>query len=133
MKEPRWISRITCHAIHEAMLAQHGGLSGVRDEKMIEPALAEPQHNFADGKPDLADLAVAYAAGIVLNHPFIDGNKRTGFMTAAAFLEFNGHEFTATEVDAVLQTLALAAGALDEKGYAEWLRQNSRRSRRRRG
>ena len=132
MKEPVWFDRTDCLAIHEAMLAQHGGLAGVRDENMLESALAKPQHNFAYGKPDLADLAAAYAAGIVLNHPFIDGNKRTGFMTAMAFLEFNGLEFTATEVDAVLQTLALAAGALDEKGYAAWLLQNSRRPGRRR-
>ena len=132
MKEPVWFDRTDCLAIHEAMLAQHGGLSGVRDENMLESALAKPQHNFAYGKRDLADLAAAYAAGIVLNHPFIDGNKRTGFMTAMAFLEFNGHEFAATEVEAVIQTLALAAGALDEKGYAAWLRQNSRRPGRRR-
>ncbi len=132
MKEPGWFDRTDCLAIHEAMLAQHGGLAGVRDDNMLESALAKPQHNFAYGKPDLADLAAAYAAGIVLNHPFIDGNKRTGFMTAMAFLEFNGHEFAATEVEAVLQTLALAAGALDEKGYAAWLRQNSRRPGRRR-
>lgn len=130
MKEPGWFDRTDCLAIHEAMLAQHGGLAGVRDENMLESALAKPQHNFAYGKPDMPDLAAAYAAGIVLNHPFIDGNKRTGFMTAMAFLEFNGLEFTATEVDAVLQTLALAAGALDEAGYAAWLRQNSRRPRR---
>lgn len=130
MKEPSWFDRTDCLTIHEAMLAQHGGLAGVRDENMLESALAKPRHNFAYGKPDLADLAAAYAAGIVLNHPFIDGNKRTGFMTATAFLEFNGLEFTATEVDAVLQTLALAAGALDEAGYAKWLRANSRRPRR---
>ncbi len=132
MKEPGWFDRTDCLAIHEVMLAQHGGLAGVRDENMLESALAKPHHNFAYGKPDMPDLAVAYAAGIVLNHPFIDGNMRTGFMTAVAFLEFNGHEFTATEVDAVLQTLALAAGTLNEAGYAAWLRQNSRRPRRRR-
>lgn len=125
MKEPSWCDRTDCLAIHEAMLAQHGGLAGVRDENMLESALAKPRHNFACGKRDLADLAAAYAAGIVPNHPFIDGNKRTGFMTAAAFLEF-----TATEVDVVLQTLALAAGALDEGSYAKWLRANLRRPRR---
>ena len=130
MKEPVWFDRTDCLAIHEEMLAQHGGMSGVRDENMLESALAKPRHSFAYGKPDLVDLAAAYAAGIVLNHPFLDGNKRAGFMTAVAFLEFNGLEFTATEVDAVIQTLALAAGALEEAGYAAWLRQNSRRPRR---
>lgn len=132
MKEPVWFDRTDCLAIHEMMLAQHGGLAGVRDENMLESALAKPQQNFAYGKPDLADLAASYGAGIVRNHPFLDGNKRAGFMTALAFLEFNGLEFTATEVDAVLQTLALAAGVLDEAGYANWLRQNSSKPRRRR-
>ena len=132
MKEPGWFERTDCLAIHEVMLAQHGGLAGVRDENRLESALAKPARSFGDGKPDLADLAAAYAAGIVLHHPFIDGNKRIGFAVATLFLELNGLEFTATEVDAVLQTLALAAGALDEAGYAAWLRQNSRRPRRRR-
>ena len=97
---------------------------------MLESALGKPRNLFAYAKPQLADLAAAYAAGIVLNPPFLDGNKRTGFMAAAAFLEINGHAFTATEVDAVIQTLALASGALDEAGYAVWLKTNSRRPRR---
>jgi len=123
--EPTWLDRRDCLAIHDTMLAQHGGLAGVRDENMLESALAKPRNLFAYGSPDAAEMAASYAAGIVLNHPFLDGNKRTGFMAAAAFLELNGLVFTATEADAVIQTLALAAGALDESGYTAWLRANS--------
>lgn len=131
MKPLVWFDRADALAIHESMLSQYGGLAGVRDENMLESALAKPRNLFAYGRPALADLAAAYAAGIVLNHPFLDGNKRTGFMTAAAFLELNGLEFSATEVDAVIQTLALAAGALDEAGYSAWLKKNSHRVRHR--
>ena len=125
MNEPLWLDRTDCLAIHETMLAQYGGLAGVRDDNMLESAIARPHHLFACGKPTLADLAAAYASGIIRDHPFLDGNKRTGFMTAMAFLELNGCRFAAAEVDAVVQTLALAAGALDEAGYAAWLRRNS--------
>ena len=132
MKEPRWVLRETVLALHEQLLAEFGGLHGIRDEGLFDSALVRPRQRFAYDKRDLAALAAAYAFGLVRNHPFIDGNKRIGFSVAVLFLELNGLEFTATEVDAVLQTLALAAGALDEKGYAAWLRQNSRRPRRRR-
>src|SRR5579859_7816108 len=97
MKEPIWLDRTDCLAIHEMVLAQHGGLAGVRDPGMLESALSKPQNLFAYSKPTLAQMAASYAAGIVLNHPFLDGNKRTGFMVAATFLELNGLEFTATE------------------------------------
>lgn len=96
---------------------------------LLEATLASPRITFSSRNPRLVDMAAAYAAGIILNHPFLDGNKRTGFMAGAAFLELNGQEFTATEVDAVIQTLALAAGELDEAGYAAWLKKNSRRAR----
>ena len=131
MKEPVWLDRGDCLAIHEIMLADYGGLAGVRDETMLESALAKPRNLFAYGNPELDALAAAYGAGIVRNHPFLDGNKRTGFMTAAAFLEVNGWEITASEVEAVIQTLALAAGELDEAGYAAWLKKNSKRAGRR--
>jgi death-on-curing protein len=130
MKEPYWFPRDECLALHEMMLAQYGGLAGVRDKSMLESALARPQQLFAYGTPTLAELAAGYALGIVKNPPFVDGNKRTGFMLAAGFLERNGLEFTAPEADAVIQTLALAAGALDEPGYAAWLKASSRRRRR---
>lgn len=129
MKKPAWITREECLAIHEMMLAQHGGLAGVRDEGLLESALSKPQNLFTYAKPTHAEMAASYAAGIILNHPFLDGNKRTGFMVAAVFLEVNGHKFTATEESVVKNTLALAAGRLKEKDYAIWLKDNSRESR----
>lgn len=129
MKKLLWFDRTDSLAIHEVMLAHHGGLAGVRDDNMLEPALGKPRNLAAYGSPDLVALAAAYAFGVVRNRPFFDGNKRTGFMLAVAFLECNGLEFSASEVDAVVKTLALAAGELDESGYADWLRRNSRRRR----
>ena len=126
MKEPLWLNREDCLGIHEMMLAQHGGLSGVRDEGLLLSALAKPQNHFAYGSESLPEMAASYAAGIVLNHPFLDGNKRTGFMTAVTFLELNGLEFRASEESAVQSTLALAAGELTEAGYQEWLLANAR-------
>ncbi len=108
------------------MLAQHGGLAGVRDEGLLESALSKPQHLFAYSTPTLAEMAASYAAGIILNHPFLDGNKRTGFMLAATFLELNGMEFTATEESVIEKTLALTRGKLKQAAYAEWLNKNSR-------
>ena len=126
MKEPHWFSREECLALHDLMLADYGGMSGVRDDNMLESALAKPRQLFAYGEPTLAELAGSYAVGVVKNHPFLDGNKRTGFMLGAAFLERSGQEFFATEVDATLKTLALAAGEMNERQYAEWLAENSR-------
>lgn len=125
MKEPVWLNREDGLAIHEMMLAQHGGLAGVRDEALLESALAKPRHLFAYQQPTLPQLAASYAAGIILNHPFLDGNKRTGFMLAATFLELNGMPFTATEESVVEMTLALADGKLKQSAYAEWLSGNS--------
>jgi death on curing protein len=128
MKPPYWLTRDECLALHDMMLAFYGGIMGVRDEHLLESALARPQQLFHYDKPSIAEMAAAYAAGIVKNHPFLDGNKRTGFMLGAGFLERNGHEFCATEADAVVRTLALAAGAMTEAEYAEWLEANSNRT-----
>ncbi len=127
MKEPIWLDREDCFAIHEMMLSQHGGPAGVRDEGLLELALSKPQNLFAYGSPTLAELAASYAAGIILNHPFADGNKRTGFVLAATFLELNGMTFTATEESVVEMTLALASGTVKQAAYAEWLEKNSKR------
>lgn len=125
MKEPLWVDREDCLAIHEMMLSQHGGLAGVRDLGLLESALSRPRQLYAYGRPTLAEMGASYAAGIVLNHPFLDGNKRTGFLLAATFLELNGTEFTATEQSVVEMTLGLAAGKVTHRGYAEWLGKNS--------
>jgi death-on-curing protein len=126
MKEPLWLNREDALAAHEMMLAQHGGLAGVRDEGLLDSALAKPQNKFAYESPTMAEMAASYAAGVILNHPFLDGNKRTGFLLASAFLELNGYEFVAEEPDVVERTLALAAHAIRETDYAEWLAENSR-------
>lgn len=126
MRTPHWFSREECLALHDLMLADYGGLAGVRDDNMLESALAKPRQLFAYAHPGFAELAASYACGVVKNHPFLDGNKRTGFMLGAAFLERNGLEFFATEIDATLKTLALAAGEIDEADYAAWLARNSR-------
>lgn len=121
MKEPVWVDLADCLSFHEEMLSRHGGLSGVRDEGLLLSALNRPLQLFNYGNPSMHELAAAYARGIIKNHPFHDGNKRAGFMAAALFLEINDFVLTATEEDVVLQTLALAAGELDEAGYARWL------------
>jgi len=127
MKKPYWLTREECLALHEMMLSQYGGSEGLRDENMLESALAKPRQLFAYGKPTLSDLAASYVFGVVKNHPFIDGNKRTGFMLGAGFLERNGYEFHASEAEAAVRTLALAAGEMSEKEFAAWLKANSRR------
>ena len=112
--------------MHEELLARFGGLTGVRDEGLLESALGRPQNLFSYGTPSLYELAAEYALGIVKNHPFIDGNKRTGFMAAYVFLVANGCDFKTTEEIVVLRTLALAAGEIDASGYAQWLEESCR-------
>lgn len=120
-----WIDETVVRAIHEAQLAEHGGPTGVRDASLLASALARPVNFAAYARPDVADCAAAYGFGIVRNHPFIDGNKRTAFVCTELFLELNGHRLDATDVDCVLTMLALAAGDLDEPGFANWLRSHT--------
>ena len=127
MKEPEWVLRETVFILHEQSLANFGGAAGIRDEGLLDSALGRPQNAFAYGKPTLFTVAAGYAFGLAKNYPFIDGNKRTGFVTAVLFLELNGLKFRAGEVDATVQTLALAAGELTEAKYANWLKGNSRK------
>ncbi|MDZ8119932.1 type II toxin-antitoxin system death-on-curing family toxin [Pontiella agarivorans] len=121
MNQPRWISARVIHAVHEELLARFGGLSGVRDQAMLESALDRPKNSFHYSEPTIYSMASDYAVGIVKNHPFVDGNKRTGFMAAYIFLMANGKKFQASEESTVLQTLALAAGEIDGTPYAAWL------------
>lgn len=130
MKEPVWLSKETVLAVHARLLAQFGGLAGLRDEGLLESALHRPQQLFAYGHPELFDLAASLAAGIVKNHPFLDGNKRSGFMAAYTFLGLNGEDLQAPEEEAVLQTLGLAAGEVKERDCAAWLKASCRRRRR---
>ncbi len=120
-----WIRRDVIIAIHEMQLAEHGGLAGTRDAGLLDSALGRPQHLAAYGQPDAAALAAAYGWGISRNHPFIDGNKRTGFVAAELFLQLNGHELTASDGDCVVTMLSVAAGELSEDDFAAWLRRHS--------
>lgn len=122
MTEPHWLSKEIILSVHDALLARFGGLKGIRDEGMLDSAINKPVQLFSYGEPDLFDLASAYAAGIIRNHPFVDGNKRSGFMAAYVFLGVNGQRLVAPEEQAVLQTLALAAGEIGAEAYATWLR-----------
>jgi death on curing protein len=125
MKEPLWIEERDTLALHERLLALDGGASGVRDLGLLQSALARPRQLHSDGQnPEIIDMAVAYIAGIVRNHPFVDGNKRTGFLVGILFLELNVARFTATEESAAQAILNLAAGTLDEPAFAAWLRAN---------
>lgn len=124
MTEPVWIELPDCLAVHDALLARFGGLQGIRDAGLLESALNRPMQLFRYAEPTLVDLASVYAEGIVKNHPFLDGNKRTGLMAAALFLECNGWIFEPSEEEAVLQTVALAAGDIDASAFSQWLAAN---------
>ena len=124
MNEPFWLSREVVLAIQDELLARFGGLHGLRDDGLLDSALNRPLQLFHYGTPNTFDLAAVYAHGIVKNHPFLDGNKRAGFMAAYTFLGINGYQLVAREEQAVLQTLALAAGEVDADGYAAWLAQS---------
>ena len=120
-----WVSADVVRVIHEQQIVRFGGGSGLRDEGLLLSALARPENLVAYGDPDVAALAAAYAFGIARNHPFVDGNKRTALVTAAVFLMENGHELVASEADAALTFLALAAGEVTEQALADWIRGNS--------
>ena len=131
MKKPKWISHEVVLAIHEQLLALYGGSAGIRDEGLLTSALGRPQNLLAYEQSSIFAMAAAYAAGIIRNHPFIDGNKRAGFVVCAVFLERNGYELLASEEEATLTTLALAAREIKEAAYAAWLQKNCRDIRRR--
>jgi len=122
--QPVWVGEAVVLAMHDRLLAEHGGSSGLREKALLESALARPPQLLAYGDPDLYDLAAGYAAGIVRNHPFVDGNKRTGFMAAYLFLARNGIRLVASEVDVVQVVTALAANEVEESEFADWLRNN---------
>ena len=121
-REPLWLALDIALAIHDRQLSEHGGLSGVRDQGMLESALARPVNQWAYGEDDLARLAAAYAFGVARNHPFGDGNKRTAWVLARLFLKANGVEIRFAPQDAIDTVLALAAGALSEEELADWFR-----------
>ncbi|NKB90609.1 MAG: type II toxin-antitoxin system death-on-curing family toxin [Acidobacteria bacterium] len=122
-EEPRWLPRLAITAAHADQIRTHGGQPGIRDEGLLDSALARPQQLWHYGEaPDLAAIAAAYGFGIIKNHPFLDGNKRTGFVAANMFLVLNGQEIDAPEPGVVDVITHVAAGSLDEAGFADWIR-----------
>lgn len=123
-----WVADSVVLAIHEAQLAEHGGIAGIRDEGLLSSALARPQNLYAYGEaPGVTALAAAYAFGIARNHPFLDGNKRTAFVVMELFLNLNGWVLNAEDGDCISAMQALAAGDLSEKALAAWLREHIER------
>lgn len=120
-----WLEEPEALAVHERLLVLHGGAVGVRDAALLASALARPRQIAAyRERAELADLAAAYTFAIVRNHPFVDGNKRTGFVLGVLFLELNGGRFVAEEAAATRAVMGLADGTLDEAGYIAFLRAN---------
>ncbi len=124
MKEPLWISVFEAEAIHERQLAEHGGAVGTRDGGLLESALARPQFawQYGDPPPDFPALAATLAFGLVNNHPFLDGNKRTGYVVCRLFLRVNGYDIDATQDEKYLAVYGLAAGHFSEPDFAAWIR-----------
>ncbi len=118
-----WIDPAVILAVHEEQLAEHGGAAGVRDAGLLESALARPRNLAHYGEPQVCELAAAYAFGLVKNHPFIDGNKRSAFVAAELFLALNGWQLAASDTDCVIAMLNLAAGEISEFQFSNWLRE----------
>ncbi len=123
--EPVWLPVEVMLRVHERQIEIHGGLSGVRDHGLFESAMARPLNAWSYGEKDLCTLAALYGKGIIGNHPFADGNKRTGLVAIELFLELNGLALVADDDDVLLIILSLAAGDMDESALADWLRQNT--------
>jgi death on curing protein len=120
-----WLSRQLILAIHDEQLAQHGGALGVRDDGLLDSALARPLNRAGYGDPDVAELAAVYAIAIARNHPFLDGNKRTAYVALETFLALNGCAFPVSDADAVVATLAMAAGEMNDEEFTAWVRDNA--------
>ena len=126
MSEPRWLRLGVVKALHDESVALFGGAPGLRDEGLLDSALARPRNLHAyEGVSDIPRLAAAYCSGIVRNHPFVDGNKRTGLVAAAVFIHINGMHFEPDEVEEVAVIVALASGGLPEEQLAVWFSDNS--------
>lgn len=127
MSRWRWIDQRALLLLHDESLAEHGGSAGLRDAGLLESALVRPRNLLGYGSPDLAELAAAYGVGIARNHPFIDGNKRAALLAVGVFLALNGYRLVATQEEASLTLLALAAGQMQEADFATWIRAHIRR------
>ena len=124
MSDWKWINRQVLLLLHDESLAEHGGAAGIRDEGLLDSALARPRNLALYEEPDVAGLAASYAVGLAKNHAFVDGNKRAAFLSVGLFLGLNGYRLEASQVAATLAVLAVAAGEMDEPGFAAWVRQH---------
>ena len=122
MKSYKWILESVAKSIHDEQLSDHGGLSGTRDIKLLQSALARPQNLLSYGDPDIFELASSYGYGIARNHPFNDGNKRTAFVVTELFLVLNGYDLIADDTSCVLTMLKVASGDISEEEFAAWIR-----------
>jgi death on curing protein len=121
----KWVDRSVLQLLHDESLAEHGGLSGLRDEGLLDSALSRPVNLAAYGEPDVFDLAASYAVGLAKNHAFVDGNKRVAFLSMGLFLFLNGYQLSASQAEATVTMLSVAAGEIDESTLAKWIRQHS--------
>jgi death on curing protein len=121
-KKWKWIDRNILLLLHDESLASHGGASGIRDEGLLDSALSRPLNLALYGEPDVAELAASYAFGLAKNHSFVDGNKRAAFLSVGLFLYLNGQTLTASQADATLTIMAVAAGEMTEADLAIWIR-----------
>ncbi|MDB9311433.1 type II toxin-antitoxin system death-on-curing family toxin [Aphanizomenon sp. CS-733/32] len=122
MNEPNWLTEEMALAIHEGLIYEYGGLSGIRDYPLLEASLARPRHRFYyQTHVSIWELAAAYGFALCKNHPFVDGNKRTAFMTMYVFLRLNGYDFNAPEPEIILVLESLASGEIDENTLQVWL------------
>ena len=122
MNDWKWVNRKVLLLLHDESLAEHGGASGLRDEGLLDSALARPLNLALYEEPDVASLAASYGVGIAKNHAFIDGNKRAAFLAIGLFLMINGFRLKSTQAEATLTILDVAAGAVDEEALAQWIR-----------
>lgn len=120
--EPIWLEKTEILAVHSELIVEHGGSDGVRDMGLLESAIARPQNLYSYGSIDVVDLAASLGYGIIRNHPFIDGNKRTGLVAMLLFLDYQGYDTNITDEEAVMFTLDLAAGKKTEAELSAWLR-----------
>ena len=122
MSQWQWVDRKVLLLLHDESLAEHGGSSGLRDEGLLDSALARPLNLALYESPDVAALAASYGVGLARNHPFVDGKERAAFLAVGLFLARNGYRLKASQVDATLTVLGVAAGEIDEVAFAAWLR-----------
>ncbi|MBK7050697.1 MAG: type II toxin-antitoxin system death-on-curing family toxin [Rhodoferax sp.] len=122
MNHWKWVNRRVLLLLHEESLAEHGGAPGLRDEGLLDSALARPVNLALYEQPDIASLAASYGVGLARNHAFVDGNKRAAFLAVGLFLTANGFRLKATQVDATLTVMDVAAGVMDEAAFAQWIR-----------